>query len=210
MNKSEGIITNGARGEIIRRGEVGSSSLIACKGSSLRANKDMWSIKRTVSSRDKDVIIKLYSALVRPHLEYCSQALTIKTKAETEMLEKIQSKATKMISSLRNLPSELHQHSLKYRCTRGDLIQVYQYIQGLSKCHTNALLPKATEHRTRGHPAKLWKDSCRTETRRQSFTQRVVTPWNALKACTVGAKNLEAFKCMLDKEINDQIFRWNL
>jgi hypothetical protein len=48
----------------------------------LMANKVLWSIKRTVSSRGKDVIIKLYSALVKAHLEYCNQALIIKTKAE--------------------------------------------------------------------------------------------------------------------------------
>ena len=38
------------------------------------ANKVLGMISRTLTLRTKDVILRLYKSLVRPHLEYCIQA----------------------------------------------------------------------------------------------------------------------------------------
>ena len=77
-----------------------------CVVTSHKAHCILGCIKRSVASRSREVILSLYSALVRPHLESCVQLWSPQHRKDMELLEQGQRRATKMIQGLEHLSYE--------------------------------------------------------------------------------------------------------
>jgi len=58
---------------------------------------------RSVASKAKEVILPLYSALVRPHLEYCIQLRSPQYRRDMDLLEYVHRKVTKMLQGMEQL-----------------------------------------------------------------------------------------------------------
>ncbi|GAB0205757.1 cAMP-dependent protein kinase inhibitor alpha [Grus japonensis] len=61
-----------------------------CALAAQKANHVLGFIKTSMTSRSREVILPLYSALVRSHLEYCAQLWGPQYKKDMELLERVQ------------------------------------------------------------------------------------------------------------------------
>ncbi|GAB0192005.1 hypothetical protein GRJ2_001665800 [Grus japonensis] len=110
-----------------------------CMLAAQKVNHILGCIKKRDQRVDRrDSAPRVYSPLVRPHLEYFVQLCGPQYRRDMELLERVQRKTMKMIRGLEHLCygdrlRELGLFSLQKRRLWGDLIAAFQHLNGLQE-----------------------------------------------------------------------------
>ena len=168
-----------------------------------KASRMMAVIRRTFQLIDSSTLPMLFKTLVRPHLEYVNVVWGPFNRADQQLLERVQRRATELVPELRHLPypdrlRALQLPSLYYRRRRGDMITVYQLLHGGFDLDPQALANRAHARDTRGHPFRPAKPQAVSRILRNAFWVRVINDWNSLPAHVVMSDSLNQFKNRLD------------
>ena len=176
---------------------------LQCHRAANTARSELFRLRARITCRKPEVFLKYYTALVRPHLEYCVQAWAPYYKKDIVCLERVQQLATRMISGQQGKGyaqrlEDLDLFSMSRRRMRGDLIEVFKIVKGLSGLKFDDLFSFIPSTGTRGHNLRLQRNHSRLQIRGQFFTNRVIPLWNRLPETAVGCSSVSAFKKALD------------
>ena len=111
------------------------------------ANRNVGIIFRTFTYIDQEMFLNLYKSIIRPHLEYATPVWSTHYKKDKIIIENVQRRATKLVSTCKNLPYKHDQErlrklglpTLEYRREREDMIQTYKILHGIDKIDKDKL-----------------------------------------------------------------------
>jgi hypothetical protein len=180
-----------------------------CAKAAKKGNQMLGMIKRTIMSKKKKVILSLYKALVRPHLEYCIQAWRPHLAKDIELLEKVQRRATRMIEECRGKEYNerlkmLRLTTLETRRERADMLEVFKILKGFEAINGDIFF-KVQHSKTRGHSMKLYKERVNKNVLKFSFGNRIIDKWNKLPEEVINVNCINTFKNRLDTYLRNTL-----
>ena len=148
-------------------------------------------------------LLSIYKSQIRPSLEYCSHVWGGAPKSTLCLLDKVQSKAIRLINNP-NLTNSLQ--PLSHRRLVGDLSIFYRYFNGHCSQEIRDIIPvplrrvRTTRSSTHSHPFQVSLPNPRTLSHKSSFIPRTCNLWNVLpSSCFPESYNLPSFKSKINK-----------
>ena len=128
-----------------------------------------------------ETIIRLYTSLVRPILEYCSPVWSPSSSSQTIKLEFIQSFAIKLAYKFHPPPQPLNLHPLfTHRTSSKNPVHYLTQLNLLSTLSSQTLPPPHLPHPFLYHPQNFAPPTCRTSSFSKSFFPSTIKHWNSL------------------------------
>ena len=148
-------------------------------------------------------LLPIYKSQIRPSLECCSHVWGGAPKSTLCLLDKVQSKAIRLINNP-NLTKSLQ--PLSHRRLVGDLSIYYRYFNGHRSQEIRDIIPvplrrvRTTRSSTHSHPFQVSLPNPQTLSHKSSFIARTGNLWNVLpSSCFPESNNLPSFKSQMSK-----------
>ena len=175
-----------------------------------KANRVLGMMHRTMICKTKDILLKLYKSLVRPHVEYCTPVWSPCYHKDKFLIERVQHRFTRMIPGFSKVPycerlERLGLWSLEERRNRADIIEVFKMAKGWSAFPLESMFELSSARHLRGHKFKLVKHRSNLEVRRQFFTERLINRWNSLDQQALDVDSVNCFKNHLQRLRNSRM-----
>ena len=178
-----------------------------------KSNQLTGLIKRSFTYIDKEMLLKLYKSMVRPHLEYANVIWHPFYKKQLVALEQVQRRFTKYIPGLKDMPyyerlEVLNLPSIKYRQIRGDLIQTFKIIHNIDNLTCSDFFTFSEIH-TRNPTLKINKEHAQCNSRKNFLSIRVNNLWNSLTVDTRTSDSVLSFKKNIDRELAAKKYQYD-
>ena len=177
-----------------------------------KANSILAQLRRTTISRSMDMVTRLYKTYVRPLVESSVQAWNPWLQRDVQRIEKVQRRATKLVSGIGSKPYEerlkiCNLTTLERRRNRGDLLECYKIMNGFGDVELRELFSLASDrHNLNTRSATdglLVPQQTHLDIRKYFFFNRVINAWNELPLEIRHASSTNAFKNMYDHYTTD-------
>jgi hypothetical protein len=168
-----------------------------------KANRMLGLIKRAFDYLTRESFLKLYKALVRPHLEYGNAVWHPRLIRQSVALEKVQRRATRLLGECRDMDYKrrlqyLGLHSLKGRRIRGDLIEIYKIFNSMVDLRVKDMFQQPGYTSTRNSDCKIYNEQWETKIRKFTLRYRNINHWNTLTNSLKHAESTNKFKNTID------------
>ena len=180
---------------------------LQCAKAAQKGNQVLGQLLRSFQCRDKEVLTQLYKVFVRPHLEYAIQAWSPYTVKDIEVLEKVQKRMVRQITSLRGTYEEklakIGLTTLQERRIRGDCIETFKMLKGFTRVNHEiwfSIMSRAEGAQTRlsSDPLVLNSQLARLDLRKNFYSVRVPQIWNSLPLSVRQSTSVNQFKNAYD------------
>ena len=164
-----------------------------------KANQIVGLIRRTFVFIDKHNFNLLYKGLVRPHIEYGNIVWSPFRKADINLIEHLQRRATRFLPEINKFDYHKRLEKLNLPQFPGSIIETYKILHNLYDADCTNSLFELKESNTRGHKFAVKTKLSRTSIRRDFFSLRKANLWNSLSENVAEAPNTDTFKNRFDR-----------
>jgi hypothetical protein len=169
-----------------------------------RARQRSSLIHRCFLSRNASNLVRAFKIYIRPIVEYASPVWSPSQIYLINALESVQRAFTKRLPGFSKLSyaerlTNLKLKSLEHRRLISDLLFCFKIVRGFSSIEPNSFFTPSPNLSSRGHQYRIEIPLTKSNTRKQFFSNRVVSTWNSLPSSVVSAKTPNAFKRLINQ-----------